>query len=162
MCKFYNVSEFGLKKLQPLRFSIEKFTNRQNLRRNLNSKNHFLNLFSPRKRHNLILCVFKEYDFQTKVLQRLSFGIQTSTSCQILDENFCYVAYFGSRNVSTCKILHQKFFRQSDLVLMMSDNVFQEKSRVILTSRTVTQNENQISESKFVFRIPNSNLSPET
>ena len=71
-----------------------------------------------------ISCVFKLYNFQIKVLQRLSFGIDTSTSCQILDEKFCYVADFGRRNVSKKKILHQKFFRQSDFELMVSDKVF--------------------------------------
>ena len=78
--KFYNASDFNLKKLQQVRFWIKIFFDLSDFEISKNfphSKNHILVHFTPWKRHILHLSWFhRKLDFALKISLRVRFWIE--------------------------------------------------------------------------------------
>ena len=102
---FHNASDFGLKKIQRVRFWIKNFSTCHILKNCLLSKNHVLVQFTPWKRHILLFsCFFKSMilnwkfhyvsdfelkkynssDFDLKKIQRVRYWLEKNTTRQIL------------------------------------------------------------------------------
>ena len=109
--KFYKASRFGLKKIRPVIFWIEKFWTRQVLKNCLHPRNHVLVHINPWKWLILHFCCFsKEHDFELEISKRVRFWFKLFTTRQIWDwKKYIFKVVLNASFFHFQKIQHVRF-----------------------------------------------------
>ena len=102
--KFYEASEFGLKKIQRVRLWIKIFSTCQVLKNSLHQKNYVLVQFTPWKRKSLhFWCFYKEDDFELKFSKRVRFWYKSLQRAGIRIEKNTFPRSHWTRHVFILK-----------------------------------------------------------